>query len=78
MTEQTLMCRRDGCSKPVEISDPGPMRRFILQLQQLYRASTLAGDNAAQYGADIAVNSRALGLHWHTSPAPSRCYGHPK
>ncbi|GKT02263.1 hypothetical protein AVKW3434_22760 [Acidovorax sp. SUPP3434] len=59
MTEQTLMCRRDGCSKPVEISDPGPMRRFILQLQQLYRASTLAGDNAAQYWADIAVNSRS-------------------
>ncbi|GKS97687.1 hypothetical protein [Acidovorax sp. SUPP2825] len=82
MAEQKWVCLPDGCRKPVEVSDPGAMNKVLLKLQQLYRASTLAGDSAAQYWADIAVNSKsplaplahvpgALAVLWTPDIAPT-------
>ena len=58
MTSTTLSCHQNGCNKPVDVSNKGEIDKFISKLGSLYRASTGAGDNAAQYWADISVKSK--------------------
>ncbi len=57
MSGNTLSCHPDGCSKPVIVSDKSAIDRILIQLSTLYRPTTAAGDNAAQYWADITVKS---------------------
>ncbi|CAM3553098.1 hypothetical protein [Paracidovorax anthurii] len=59
MADASISCRREGCGTPVQISDAGTISRFMFKLRQLYRQSTLAADNAAQYWADVAATSRS-------------------
>jgi len=58
MTSTSLSCRPNGYNKPVDVSDKSEINRFLFKLGNLYRATTMAGDNAAQHWADIAVNSK--------------------
>jgi len=58
MSEKTVSCYVNGCGKPEDVSDQNFVERLLFQLGDLYRSTTLAGDNAAQYWADIAVNSK--------------------
>ncbi len=58
MTSTSLSCHQNGCNKPVDVSNKGEIDKFFSKLDSLYRASTGAGDNAAQHWADIAVKSK--------------------
>lgn len=58
MTDTSLSCRPNGCGNPVNFSDKSEIDRLLFKLGNLYRASTRAGDNAAQHWADIAVKSK--------------------
>ncbi len=59
MPDNTLSCLPPhGCNKPVIVSNKSAIRRLFFQLGNLYRSTTAAGDNAAQYWADIAVKSK--------------------
>lgn len=58
MTSISLSCHPNGCNEPVNVSDPNEINRFLFTLGNLYRATTAAGDSAAQHWADIAVNSK--------------------
>jgi hypothetical protein len=62
------MCYADTYSlvyKPLDggmsavVQDQSAIRTLWGKLSELYHASTLAGDNAAQYWADIQVNSKS-------------------
>lgn len=59
MPDIALSCRRDGCGTSVEVSDAGAISHLMHRLRELYRQSTLAADDAAQYWADIAVTSQS-------------------
>lgn len=56
MPATSITCQKAGCSHVV--NDPGALSRLFASLQRTYVASTAAGDDAAQYWADIAVNSK--------------------
>ena len=58
MTDKSLSCYPHGCNKSVNISDKSSIDQALFQLGNLYRVTTAAGDNAAQYWADIAVKSK--------------------
>ena len=56
---QSLLYRPlDGGASTV-VQDPSAIRTLWGKLAELYHASTSAGDNAAQYWADIQVNSKS-------------------
>ncbi|WOI46978.1 hypothetical protein [Acidovorax sp. BLS4] len=57
MPDIALTCRREGCGTPVEVSDAGTISHLMFKLRQLYRQSTLAADEAAQYWANVATTS---------------------
>lgn len=57
MSDNTLSCHLNGCNNPVSVSDKSAINRILFQLGNLYRSTTSAGDNAAQYWAGIAVKS---------------------
>ncbi|WP_019701058.1 hypothetical protein [Paracidovorax oryzae] len=40
MADNSLICRREGCGTPVQISDAGAVHRLMLKLRQLYVQST--------------------------------------
>lgn len=58
MENQSLSCYPHGCSQSVAVTDKGAIDTLLSRLGNLYRATTHAGDQAAQYWADIAVNSK--------------------
>lgn len=58
MSENTLYCHPHNCSKPATVSNKSSIDRFLFQLGHLYRSTTAAGHNAAQFWADIAVKSK--------------------
>lgn len=58
MSDQSISCYPDGCSQSVAVRDTGAIDTLLSRLGNLYRATTHAGDQAAQYWADIAVNSK--------------------
>lgn len=58
MANHSLSCRPHGCTESVGVSDNSVINNFLFRLGNLYRATTSAGDSAAQYWADIAVNSK--------------------
>lgn len=58
MSEQAISCFPQGCSRPAQVADNGVIDTLMSRLGNLYRATTQAGDQAAQYWADIAVNSK--------------------
>lgn len=57
MINNSLSYLIPGCTKPVDISDRCAIDNLLFQLGNLYRATTSTGKDAAQYWADIAVNS---------------------
>lgn len=57
MTNQSLSCHPHCFGDSVSVSDKGVIDGFLFRLSTLYRTTTQAGDTAAQYWADIAVNS---------------------
>ncbi|WP_231502291.1 hypothetical protein [Paracidovorax avenae] len=59
MADNSLICRREGCGTPVQISDAGAVHRLMLKLRQLYVQSTQAADEATQYWAGVATQSRS-------------------
>jgi len=58
MSSSSIMCKKSGCPALVEVSDKSSTTKFFNELAHLYRTTTLAGDSAAQYWADIAVKSK--------------------
>ncbi|WP_225318676.1 hypothetical protein [Cellvibrio sp. KY-GH-1] len=58
MNSSSIMCKTSACGAPVEVSETGSISKFFNQMAHLYRTTTIAGDNAAQYWADIAVKSK--------------------
>jgi len=54
----SISCQQSGCGQAIEVSDRNVINRFFHEMARLYDVSTSAGDNAAQYWADIAVNSK--------------------
>ena len=58
MENQSLSCYPHGCSQSVAVTDKGAIDTLLSRLGNLYRVTTHAGDQAAQYWADIAVNSK--------------------
>ncbi|VAW63984.1 hypothetical protein MNBD_GAMMA08-2233 [hydrothermal vent metagenome] len=57
MTDNTLSCIQRFCEEPIDIKNKNKINQFFFQLSNLYRATTMAGHNAAQYWADIAIRS---------------------
>lgn len=57
MASSSLLCQESNCGSAVEVPDRGAVDGFLHEMTNLYRASTSAGDSAAQYWADIAVRS---------------------
>jgi hypothetical protein len=57
MPSSELSCTSNGCKEPVIVTDKGVINTFLFKLAELYRHTTAAGENAAQYWADIAINS---------------------
>lgn len=57
MTSPAIVCKKSGCGPNIEIPNKGAIDKFMSDMASLYRASTSAGENAAQYWADIAVKS---------------------
>jgi hypothetical protein len=53
----SITCHQVGCSSGVDVAEKSSINAFFSQMTHLYNMSTAAGDNAAQYWADIAVNS---------------------
>jgi hypothetical protein len=53
----SLTCVGPNCGPTIEVSDRPVIDRFLSGLVDIYHASTAAGENAAQYWADIAVKS---------------------
>jgi len=58
MASSSIACQKSGCGPAIEVPDKSAINRFLDEMARLYRASTSAGDNAAQYWADIAVKSK--------------------
>jgi hypothetical protein len=58
MEDQSISCYPQGCSQSVVVKGVGAIDTLLSRLSRLYRTSTQVGDRAAQYWADIAVNSK--------------------
>lgn len=58
MSSSTITCKTSTCGVPIDISEGRSVSSFFSQMTRLYHSTTAAGDNAAQYWADIAVNSK--------------------
>jgi hypothetical protein len=57
MTDKTLSCYHNNCTKHIEVVEEGVVDSLLTKLKVLYDTTTSAGDNAVQYWADIAVKS---------------------
>jgi hypothetical protein len=57
MTDKTISCYRNNCSKHVEVREDSVVDSFLSKLKTLYDSTTAAGDSSTQYWVDIAVNS---------------------
>ena len=53
-----LSCRVNNCTQTVRVAEQSTMRELLSKLKGAYESSTGAGDRAAQYWADIAVQSK--------------------
>lgn len=53
-----ITCQRSGCGPAIEVQEQNAIDMFLSDMARLYRATTNAADNAAQYWADIAVHSK--------------------
>ncbi len=58
MASPSISCQKSSCRPAIEVPDKRAVDKFFNEMASLYRASTSAGDNAAQYWADIAVKSK--------------------
>jgi len=58
MASPSISCQKSGCGPVIEVPNRNAINKFLHEMASLYRASTSAGDNAAQYWADIAVKSK--------------------
>ena len=58
MAAPSISCQKSGCGPVIEVPDKSAIGKFLNEMAHLYRASTSAGDNAAQYWADISVKSK--------------------
>jgi hypothetical protein len=58
MASPSISCQKPGCGPVIEIPNKRAIDKFFNDMVHLYRASTSAGDSAAQYWADIAVKSQ--------------------
>jgi len=59
MTGKTLNCSPRGFTGPLKVSDNDAIQGLIKKFGALYRASTVAGSDATQYWADIAIRSKS-------------------
>lgn len=57
MTSRSISCQPSGCGPAIKIPKSSSVDNFLHEMTRLYRASTAEGDSAAQYWADMAVNS---------------------
>jgi hypothetical protein len=57
--ESGFECHVSGCHAPVAVSDESAVDSLMRQLHRVYDRTTAAGEDAAQYWADISVHSKS-------------------
>ena len=58
MSKKNIYCKVSNCKQEEVITDLNTVDNFLFTMKRLYNSTTAAGDNAAQYWANIAIKSK--------------------